>query len=279
MKIHEYLVEELGKLPEVKKISLLPTEDDQHVDLVVTIAKIENPGSLRESRRVALDRLKADGGLEVDVPQVRMAILDSGTHAYIGHLNDASASSTIEPIEHFHFDPSTSRVLFRNPPKKKKEKKKKAEKCDPEWAKAKNLCRLNQEEIRMAKELHMSPRGLMKNIPSPKQQWKLPVKLWIRELYEKRHPGKGFKPEPPLRPAPPLSPEDEELARRQFEEQMYWEDYADRNDLLTPKKKRTAKGPPAKAPTSMPPARPLNEHFLDELFIDCGKSPDDDAPF
>ena len=57
---------------------------------------------------------------------------------------------------------------------------------DPKWAKAKKLCRLNMEDIRMAKELGIGPKSLMKNIPGPSQQWKLPVKLWIRELHEER---------------------------------------------------------------------------------------------
>jgi hypothetical protein len=56
---------------------------------------------------------------------------------------------------------------------------------DPQWAKAKELCRLDMEDIRMAKELGTSPRSLMKNRPSKSQQWKLPVKFWIRGLYEK----------------------------------------------------------------------------------------------
>ena len=38
----------------------------------------------------------------------------------------------------------------------------------------------------MAKELGIGPKSLMKSIPGPSQQWKLPVKLWIRELHEKR---------------------------------------------------------------------------------------------
>ncbi len=59
-------------------------------------------------------------------------------------------------------------------------------KYDPHWAKARNVCRLNMEDIRMAKALGMSPKSLMKNNPSPTQRWKLPVKYWIRELYEKR---------------------------------------------------------------------------------------------
>jgi hypothetical protein len=57
---------------------------------------------------------------------------------------------------------------------------------DPQWAKAKTVCRLNMEDIRMAKALGMSPKSLLKNNPSPTQRWKAPVKFWIRELYEKR---------------------------------------------------------------------------------------------
>jgi hypothetical protein len=59
-------------------------------------------------------------------------------------------------------------------------------KRDEDWAEAKRRCGLNQEDIRMAKELGMSPRSLIKNIPSKSQQWKAPVKYWIRDLYEKR---------------------------------------------------------------------------------------------
>ena len=64
--------------------------------------------------------------------------------------------------------------------------KNKAPKFDPQWVMAKKACRLNMEDIRMAKALGMSPQGLMKNNPRPTQRWKLPVKCWIRELYEKR---------------------------------------------------------------------------------------------
>jgi hypothetical protein len=64
--------------------------------------------------------------------------------------------------------------------------KKKKDEYDPDWAEAKRRCRLNQEDIRMAKELGFRPRSLMKNIPSKDQQWKAPVKDWIRDLYEKR---------------------------------------------------------------------------------------------
>lgn len=54
-----------------------------------------------------------------------------------------------------------------------------------DWAEAKRRCRLNDDDIRMAEELGMSPRSLLKNIPSPREQWKAPVKDWIRDQYEK----------------------------------------------------------------------------------------------
>ena len=83
-------------------------------------------------------------------------------------------------------------------------------KHDPLWAKAKQVCRLNLEDVAMAKALGMSPKSLMKNHPSPTQRWKLPVKLWIRQLYEKRfgreglaklEPGKSARLAAPVEPA------------------------------------------------------------------------------
>ncbi len=73
--------------------------------------------------------------------------------------------------------------------------KKKQPRFDPEWAKAKKLCRLNQDDIRKAKELGLKPKALIKNIPSPTQRWKLPVKYWITELYQQRCVGKAARPE------------------------------------------------------------------------------------
>jgi hypothetical protein len=49
-------------------------------------------------------------------------------------------------------------------------------KQNPEWAKAKKLCRLSQEEVAMAQRLGFTPRALIGNIPSPTQRWKAPVK-------------------------------------------------------------------------------------------------------
>ena len=87
-------------------------------------------------------------------------------------------------------------------------------KHDPKWAEAKVRCRLNMEDIRKAKQLGISPRALMKNIPSPSQKWKLPVKLWIAELHEKRF-GRAQQPQPrsaglsqvPVSPAPSQAPD------------------------------------------------------------------------
>lgn len=54
------------------------------------------------------------------------------------------------------------------------------------WIEAKHRCRLNNEDIRMAKEMGLNPRSLIKNIPSKSEQWKSPVKDWIHEMYQKR---------------------------------------------------------------------------------------------
>jgi hypothetical protein len=79
-------------------------------------------------------------------------------------------------------------------------------KHDPQWAKAKQVCRLNMEDIQMAKELGLSPRTLLKNQPSPSQRWKLPVKLWIRELHAKRFGSRATTASRPTQPAPPPPP-------------------------------------------------------------------------
>jgi hypothetical protein len=55
-----------------------------------------------------------------------------------------------------------------------------------EWKAAKKRCRLNDEEVRMAKELGIGPSSLIKNIPSPSQRWKMSVKEWVRNLYSKK---------------------------------------------------------------------------------------------
>ena len=63
---------------------------------------------------------------------------------------------------------------------------KKSDKHGDDWLEAKRRCRLSDEEIRMAKELGINPRSLIKNIPAKSQPWKAPVREWIRELHAKR---------------------------------------------------------------------------------------------
>ena len=57
---------------------------------------------------------------------------------------------------------------------------------DAMWAEAKKKCRLNDEDIALAKRLGLNPRSLIKNIPSKSEPWKAPVKDWLREIDEKR---------------------------------------------------------------------------------------------
>jgi hypothetical protein len=67
-----------------------------------------------------------------------------------------------------------------------KKKNKPPNKKDVLWAEAQRRCRLNTEDIRIAKEMGLNPQSLIKNIPSKNEQWKLPVKDWIRRMYQKR---------------------------------------------------------------------------------------------
>jgi hypothetical protein len=146
-----------------------------------------------------------------------------------------------------------------------------------DWPEAKKLCRLNQNDIAMAKSLGFGPDSLVRNRPDPKQKWKLPVKYWIHELHFKRF---GFvlgeKPEP--LPAPrPTTPEEDEETQRLFEEELYWEDYRARNQEDAPKRRPGKAAPPAPAPAPAAPARAPEDAWMDEVFIeDAG---DRDVPF
>ena len=57
---------------------------------------------------------------------------------------------------------------------------------DELWKQAKAKCRLNMEEIALAKKLGLNPKSLMKNIPNKSQPWKSPVGVWLREIDAKR---------------------------------------------------------------------------------------------
>jgi hypothetical protein len=60
------------------------------------------------------------------------------------------------------------------------------DKKDREWAEAKSKCRLDVETVKIAREMGLNPRSLIKNIPNKSEPWKTPVAVWIRELYQKR---------------------------------------------------------------------------------------------
>jgi hypothetical protein len=55
------------------------------------------------------------------------------------------------------------------------------------WQQAKQKCRLNVEEIELAKKLGLNPKSLMKNIPNKSEPWKAPVGVWLREIEAKRN--------------------------------------------------------------------------------------------
>jgi len=57
---------------------------------------------------------------------------------------------------------------------------------DALWQEAKKECRLNDEDVKIAKELGLNPKSLIKNIPNKSEQWKAPVSVWIREIQEER---------------------------------------------------------------------------------------------
>src|ERR1700731_3640189 len=54
------------------------------------------------------------------------------------------------------------------------------------WPEAIRLCRLNRNDIEMAKRLGFRPDALIRARPGPKHKWKLPVNQWVRELYRER---------------------------------------------------------------------------------------------
>ena len=56
---------------------------------------------------------------------------------------------------------------------------------DQLWQEAKQKCRLNDDDIAIAKRMNISPKSLIKNIPSKSEPWKAPVKDWLRSLDEK----------------------------------------------------------------------------------------------
>jgi len=54
------------------------------------------------------------------------------------------------------------------------------------WKEAKKRCRLNEQDICIAKEMGLNPKSLIKNIPNKQQTWKLPVNIWLHTMWEDR---------------------------------------------------------------------------------------------
>ena len=53
---------------------------------------------------------------------------------------------------------------------------------EQQWNEAKTKCRLNDEDIAIAKRLGINPKSLIKNIPNKSETWKAPVKDWLHKL-------------------------------------------------------------------------------------------------
>ena len=64
------------------------------------------------------------------------------------------------------------------------------------WKYAKKICRLNVQQLQMARRLGMNPKKLPGLRPSPQQRWKLPVGAFIEELYWKRFGGNPLDHQP-----------------------------------------------------------------------------------
>jgi hypothetical protein len=139
-----------------------------------------------------------------------------------------------------------------------------------DWPEAKKLCRLNQNDIAMAKSLGFRPDSLIRARPDPKHKWNLPVKYWIHELYFKRF-GRVLGEQPQSAPLPATVEYDEEAVRR-YGEELYMEDYWDRNQDASAAKKRLGKSAPA-APPSAPSTSATTD---DSCFIEID---DRDCPF
>ncbi len=59
-------------------------------------------------------------------------------------------------------------------------------KREAEWKEAQRRCRLSDEALRMARQMGLNPRKLIKNRPNRHEPWKAPVEDWIRDIYCKR---------------------------------------------------------------------------------------------
>jgi len=54
------------------------------------------------------------------------------------------------------------------------------------WREAMQKCRLNADDLALAKRLGLNPRSLIKNIPNKSEPWKSSVSVWLHEIDDKR---------------------------------------------------------------------------------------------
>lgn len=81
--------------------------------------------------------------------------------------------------------------------------KKHRQRDEEAWRNAKQVCRLNARQVKMARALGMNPKKLPGLRPSPQQRWKLPVGMFIEECYRKRF-SEHARDHEPLGPKPGL---------------------------------------------------------------------------
>lgn len=123
-------------------------------------------------------------GREATVPRLSTALIASGSSI----KPSLNMKGTLEAIKILKSSLKWGTLLVMA--KKKKQLKNKK---DLLWVEAKHRCHLNAEDIKMAKEMGLNPRSLIKNIPSKSEQWKSPVKDWIHDMYQKRQKKAAIK--------------------------------------------------------------------------------------
>ena len=87
------------------------------------------------------------------------------------------------------------------------------------WQEAKRKCRLNADDIALAKRLGLNPRSLIKNIPNKSEPWKAPVSVWLHEIDAKQRKKSELKQQcKENRTAGTAKPDTDKLSRAETNE-------------------------------------------------------------
>jgi hypothetical protein len=115
------------------------------------------------------------------------------------------------------------------------------------WPEAIRLCRLNRNDVEMARKLGFRPDTLIRARPGARNKWKLPVNQWVRERYRARF---GYVLVSKPLPAPvTLEVEHGQEAIGQFEEELSREEsWAPNEDQTRSSKRKDSQAKPAKVP-------------------------------